>query len=235
MGKRLELTPRLRMVADMLPDGIRLADVGTDHAYLPAALMLEGKIPFAIAADLREGPLSRARETVHEYELDGKIDFRLCNGLSGIQPDEIDAVSIAGMGGETIAMILSAAPWTRELNTTLVLQPMSSMDELRRWLGKNGYCILEEHLAREGDTIYTAMLVQSGDMPAMTAAEICAGRNTGDPLRGDWLEYWMNRTRKALTGMAQARSESVEQRRTELEQVLSGLEEMKKEWETWQS
>ena len=234
MGKKLELTPRLRMVADMLPDHVRLADIGTDHAYLPAALMLEGKIPYAIAADLREGPLSRARETVREYELEGKIDFRLCNGLAGIASDEIDAVSIAGMGGETIAMILSAAPWTRENNTVLVLQPMSSMDELRMWLGKNGYFMQEERLAREGDTIYTAMLVLAGEMPSMTAAEICAGKNCEDVLRGDWLEYWMNRTRRALNGMAHARSESVEQRRTELEQVLSGLEAMKKEWELWQ-
>jgi len=234
MGKKLELTPRLRMVADMLPGGVRLADVGTDHAYLPAAMMLEGKIPYAIAADLREGPLSRARETVQEYELGGKIDFRLCDGLSGIKASEVDAVSIAGMGGETIAMILSAAPWTREQNTTLVLQPMSSMDELRGWLGKNGYAIKEERLAREGDTIYTAMLVGAGKMPPMTAAEICAGKNTNDPLRGAWLDHWFSRTRRALQGMAHAKQGSVEQRRTELEQVLSGLEEMKKEWETWQ-
>jgi len=234
MGKKLELTPRLRMVADMLPAGARLADVGTDHAYLPAALMLEGKISYAIAADLREGPLSRARETVREYELEGRIDFRLCDGLSGIRADEVDAVSIAGMGGETIAMILSAAPWTRDQDTALVLQPMSSMDELRTWLGQNGYTILEERLAREGDTIYTAMMVRAGKMPAMTAAELCAGKNVHDPLRGAWLEHWLNRTRRALQGMAQARHESVEQRRAELEQVLSGLEEMKKEWEGWQ-
>ena len=235
MGKKLELTPRLRMVADMLPDNVRLADVGTDHAYLPAALMLEGKIPFAIAADLREGPLSRAKETVQEYGLSGKIAFRLCDGLAGIKAEEVDAVSIAGMGGETIAMILEAAPWTREQNTALVLQPMSSMDELRTWLGRNGYTIKEERLAREGDTIYTALLVSAGDMPSMTAAEICAGKNTNDPLRGAWLDHWIGRTARALKGMAQARQESVEQRRAQLEQVLSGLEEMKKEWEAWQS
>ena len=234
MAKKLDLTPRLRMVADLLPDAVRLADVGTDHAYLPAALMLEGKIPFAIAADLREGPLSRAKETVREYRLEGKIAFRLCDGLAGIAPDEVDAVSIAGMGGETIAMILSAAPWTRERGTALVLQPMSSMDELRVWLGRNGYRILEERLAREGDTLYTAMLVRAGETEPMTAAEICAGKNTPDPLRGNWLEYWMNRTRRALNGMARARSENVEHRRRELEQVLSGLEEMKKEWDAWQ-
>lgn len=234
MGKKLELTPRLRMVAELIPAGARLADVGTDHAYLPAALMLEGKLSSAIAADLRQGPLSRAKETVREYGLTGKIGFRLCDGLSGIRGEEVDCVAIAGMGGETIAMILAAAPWTRSLNTTLVLQPMSSMDELRTWLGESGYVIEEERLAREGDTIYTAMLVHAGEMPPMTAAERCAGKNTSDPLRGAWLEHWLNRTQRALNGMAQAKQGSVEQRRSELEQVLSGLQNMKKEWEQWQ-
>ena len=232
--KHIELTPRLRMVADMIPAGAVLADVGTDHAYLPAALMLEGKISGAIAADLREGPLSRAKETVQEYGLNGRIAFRLCDGLSGIRPEEVNAVSIAGMGGETIAMILEAAPWTREQNTALVLQPMSSMEELRRWLQANGYTIIEERLAQEGDTIYTALSVRAGEMPPMSAAEYCAGKNTVDPLRGDWLEHWINRTARALNGMAQARSEQVAQRKAELEEVLSGLQEMKKEWDAWQ-
>ena len=232
--KELELTPRLMAIADQVPPGAKLADVGTDHAYLPAALILEGKIPFAVAADLRRGPLDRARATVREYDLKDKVAFRLCDGLSGIRPEEVNAVSIAGMGGETIAMILEAALWTREQNTALVLQPMSSMDELRRWLQANGYMIAEERLAREGDTIYTALSVRAGEMPSMTAAEYCAGKNTADPLRGDWLEHWINRTVRALNGMAQARSEQVAQRKAELEEVLSGLQEMKKEWEAWQ-
>lgn len=105
-----ELSPRLRMVGELVPAGARLADVGTDHAYLPAALILEGKIPWAIAADLRQGPLNRARATVREYGLTGKVAFRLCDGLSGIRPGEVDAVAAAGMGGETIAAILTAAP-----------------------------------------------------------------------------------------------------------------------------
>lgn len=235
MAKKLELTPRLRMVADMIPAGARLADVGTDHAYLPAALMLEGKIPAAIAADLRQGPLSRAKATVQEYGLTGKIGFRLCDGLSGIRAEEADAVAIAGMGGETIAMILEAAPWTREQNTALVLQPMSSMPELRVWLGAHGYAILEERLAREGDTLYTALSVRVGEMPPMTAAERYAGKNTKDPLRGAWLDHWIARTRRSVEGMAQARQENVAQRRQELEEVLEGLLNMKKEWDAWQS
>lgn len=232
--KHIELTPRLRMVADMIPVGSRLADVGTDHAYLPSALMLEDKLASAIAADLRQGPLSRAKETVREYGLNGKIGFRLCDGLAGIRSDEVDAVSIAGMGGETIAMILEAAPWTREKNIALVLQPMSSMEELRRWLQENGYIIIEERLAREGDTIYTALRVQAGEMAPLSAAEYCAGKNTADPLRGEWLEHWINRTQRAVTGMAQAKNESVAQRQAELKELLSELQEMKKEWGSWQ-
>lgn len=228
-----ELSPRLRMAGDMVPPGARLADVGTDHAYLPAALILEGKIPQAIAADLRRGPLDRARSTVREYGLTGKVAFRLCDGLTGIRPDEVDAVTIAGMGGETIAAILSAAPWTREGDVPLILQPMSSFPDLRAWLGENGFSIEEERLAREGDTIYTALLVRAGEMGPLTPAELWAGRNTADTLRGTWLDMWIARVRRALEGMAQAKGAGAPARKRELEEVLAGLTDMKKEWELW--
>lgn len=234
MSEEMELSPRLRMVADLVPRGARLADVGTDHAYLPAALILEGAIPSAIAADLRQGPLSRARETVRAYGLTGRVAFRLCDGLSGIRPDEVEAVAIAGMGGETIASILSAAPWTREGSVPLVLQPMSTMPELRAWLVENGYHILSEPLVREGDTLYTALSVGVGEMAPMTPAELWAGKNSPQPLRGAWLDRWLERVGRALDGLAQARQEDAAPRRVLLEQVRAGLLEMKKEWESWQ-
>ncbi len=227
-----ELSPRLSMVGELVPVGARLADVGTDHAYLPAALILEGKIPWAVAADLRRGPLDRARTTVREYGLTGKAAFRLCDGLTGIRPDEVDAVAVAGMGGETIAAILSAAPWVRERDLPLILQPMSSFPDLRGWLQSNGFTIAEERLAREGDTLYTALLVRAGEMGPLSPAELWAGRNNRDPLRGAWLDMWIARVRRALEGMARARGELP--RRRELEEVLEGLIEMKKEWEQWQ-
>lgn len=232
--RRLELSPRLRTAADLIPGGARLADVGTDHAYLPAALILEGKIPFAIAADLRPGPLERARATVREYGLTGKVAFRLCDGLRGIQPDETDAVAIAGMGGETIAAILEAAPWTQERDVPLVLQPMSSMPDLRSWLRENGFRIVEERLAQEGDTLYTVLSVRAGEMPPMTPAELWAGKNSNGPLRGVWLDQWIARTQRALNGMAQAQGKAVPARRQELEEVYEGLMNMKEEWEQWQ-
>ena len=82
MSRTIQLTPRLRMVADLLPRDVVLVDVGTDHAYLPAVLLLEGKIRGAIAADLRPGPLNRARATVEEFGLEGKVKFCLCDGLA---------------------------------------------------------------------------------------------------------------------------------------------------------
>ena len=102
----IQLTPRLRAVANMVPAGARLADVGTDHAYLPACLLQEGVLQRAVVSDLRRGPLDRARATAERYSLTERMDFRLCDGLSGIDPDEVDAIVIAGMGGETIAAIL---------------------------------------------------------------------------------------------------------------------------------
>ncbi len=228
------LSPRLRAASLLVPEGVRLADVGTDHAYLPAALILEGKIPFAVAADLRQGPLARARVTVREYGLAGKVAFRLCDGLKGIRPDEVDAVVIAGMGGETIADILAAAPWTREQDVPLILQPMSSMPDLRMWLAGNGYRIVTEVLAREGDVLYTAFLVRAGEEGPLTPAELWAGRNRPDSLRGAWLDRWLDRTARALDGLSQARRGDVESKKQELQQVRAGLEEMKKEWQTWQ-
>ena len=143
-------------------------------------------------------------------------------------------MAIAGMGGETIAAILSAALWVRERGVPLILQPMSSFPDLRGWLQANGFSIEEERLAREGDTLYTALLVRAGEMAPLTPAELWAGKNNHDPLRGGWLDMWAARVRRALEGMAQARGEGVSVRKHELEEVLSGLIDMKEEWELWQ-
>ena len=234
MCPMIELSPRLAMVADLIPCGAKLADVGTDHAYLPAALMERGYLSGAIAADLRSGPLDRARQTVVEQGLADKIELRLCDGLSGIRPEEADTVVIAGMGGETIAAILAAAPWTRERNTRLILQPMSSMDDLRCWLEENGYAIEREELVREGETLYTAWSVRAGRMEPQTPAQLVAGRNQNHPLRGAWLDLWIGKVQRALDGLERSSREQSAARRQELSEVYEELVQMKKEWEQWQ-
>ena len=234
MRHTIDLTPRLRTAASLVPEGARLADIGTDHAYLPAALLLEGKIPYAIAADLRQGPLLRAKETAALYGCQKQMGFRLCDGLKGIRPEETDAIVIAGMGGETIAQILEAAPWVRERQVPLVLQPMSSIPDLREWLQEHGYQIQEERLAQEGDNLYVILSVCSGEMVPMTPAELWAGRQSSDPLRGLYLAGLLHKLDRAIVGLRRARTEQGETRRQQLEQVREGLQEMKKEWDAWQ-
>lgn len=231
--KHMELSPRLRSVAELVPRGAHFADIGTDHAYLPVWLILHGVIKSAIAADLRRGPLERARETAKKYSVSEKMDFRLCDGLTGLREGEADTIAIAGMGGETIANILTAAPWSRGDGITLILQPMSSQPDLRLWLAENGYTIERECLAREEKNIYTVMLVKAGVMEPLTPAELWAGRQSNDCLRGEFLDRMADKARRALEGqrVAVRKDEASIERLT---QILNGLTEMKKEWETWQ-
>jgi len=223
----LTLTPRLAALAARVPFGARLADIGTDHGYLPVRLLLDGAIPFAVAADLRPGPLSRARETALRWHVEDKISFRLCDGLGDVGKDEVDAVAIAGMGGGTIAEILTAAPWTQE-GKRLLLQPMTGLKELRGFLSGNGYRIEREHIACEGERLYSIMEVCGGAMAPLSLAELWAGRQSDDPLRAAWLEHVSSKARKALAGQrASRRPDGAELER--LEQVLAGLEEMKRD------
>ena len=237
MEHTLELTPRLRAAAELVPEGARLADVGTDHGYLPAWLLLRGRIDSAIAADLRPGPLDRARQTAARYGLTEQMDFRLCDGLSAVSPGEADAVVIAGMGGETIAAILSAAPWVREAGCPLILQPMSAQPFLRRWLQANGYAVEREVLAREGETLYTIFLAKAGPTPPLTPAEAWAGRQSreeADPLRGAYLDKLLLRASRARDGArASGRAEDLARART-FDDIYHSLTELKKEWDTWQ-
>lgn len=229
----MELTPRLRMIADLVPHGARFADIGTDHAYLPVWLIQNGVIDHAIAADLRQGPLDRARDTAERYSVSEQMDFRLCDGLTGVRAEEADAIAIAGMGGETIAHILSRAPWTRGEGITLLLQPMSSQSDLRRWLSENGYQIVKERIAREEKTLYTILVAAGGVPEKMSEAELLAGRLDHDPLRGEHLELLISKVRRALEGQrAAARKNEDAIRRSEV--LLSELTEMETEWKAWQ-
>ncbi len=233
----IDLSPRLRSVAELVPGGARFADVGTDHAYLPAYLLQKGVIRHAVVSDLRRGPLERARATAERWGLTGQMEFRLCDGLSGIGSEEADTIAIAGMGGETIAAILEAAPWTREGARRLLLQPMSAQPYLRTWLEQNGYTIAGETLSREGDSLYLTLLVGPGAMPPMSPAQRWAGRQTRDmdaPLRGAYLARLLAQTGRAIEGLGRSHRPEDAVRRAELEEVRRGLQDMKEEWDTWQ-
>lgn len=233
----MELTPRLRSVADLVPKGAKFADVGTDHAYLPVWLLQRGIIDHALACDLRRGPLERARATAEKYSLTEHMDFRLCDGLAGVRPGEADTIAIAGMGGETIAAILSAASWVWREGCLLLLQPMSAQPQLRLWLQQHGYTIAREILAREGDTIYTTFQVQSGPMPELTAGELWAGRQSrgeAAPLRSEYLNRLIDQTGRAVEGLRRSTRSADAGRLEDMEQAHRGLLELREEWLSWQ-
>lgn len=229
----MELTPRLRAIADMVPHGALFADIGTDHAYLPVWLISHGVIDHAIAADLKEGPLERARETAGKYSLADRMDFRLCDGLTAVREGEATAIAIAGMGGDTIAHILSQAPWTKDPAVTLFLQPMTSQPDLRQWLSGHGYHIESERIAREGEKLYTIWLVRAGYVEELSPAELWAGKQSKDPLRGEFLDHVIGKVCRALDGQRSAAHPEEDSIRR-LEQTLFGLNAMKEEWSAWQ-
>ena len=225
MMKKTELQPRLRMLADLVPPGARLADIGTDHGYVPVTLLLEGRIVSALASDIAEDPLRHARRTAEENGIEKGIKFRLAAGLNGCRPGEADCYLIAGMGGETIVHILEAAPWLKEENALLILQPQTKQEELRRWLTENGYRIEKEHLVLDKQVLYNIFLVRGGQSETLTELECyCGVRLADDPLYRSYIDKQIRRIGQMCAGLAQAKGDNGD-RLAALTKLMKELEE----------
>ena len=157
--KNLVLSPRLKTAADFVRINKTVADVGTDHAYLVAYLILNNISPFAYACDINPNPLKKALSTITEYEIEDRVELVLCDGLDKISKDFVDDIVIAGMGGETIVSILDTCPWSKSEDKHYVLQPMSKAGNLRKYLCENGFEIQKEAAVIDSDKIYTVMSV----------------------------------------------------------------------------
>lgn len=153
------LKNRLYTVSTLVPRGARVADIGTDHGHLPIYLIQQGISPFCLACDIKEKPLQSAKENIEKVGLQN-IETRLGPGLLPVLPDEVDCITVAGMGGEVIASILEDSPWVRNERYTLILQPMTSADALRRYLCEKGFSIEKEIACEENRKVYTVMLVR---------------------------------------------------------------------------
>ncbi|HPE16983.1 MAG TPA: class I SAM-dependent methyltransferase [Oscillospiraceae bacterium] len=217
-----------------MPAGARVADVGTDHGHLPIRLLERGRIPSAIASDLREGPLSSARENALRAGVGDRMQFRLCDGLAGVAPGEADAVVIAGMGGETIRAILEAAPWTRRGGHTLILQPMTKAGALREFLYLGGYAVTAERLVRDGGRLYVVLRAAGGGEPLPRSPGVYlageAALHRGDPLEKEYLEMHIRRLRRALDGASRS-ARGDPPRAARMHEALSELNAWRKELE----
>lgn len=228
MAVKLELSPRLGAIAGLVPESCGcLADIGTDHGYVPVSLLLEGKIRRAVASDIGAPPLDHARRTAAQYGVTEKLDFRLGDGLSVLEPGEAEVIVIAGMGGDAITEILAAAPWSRA-GPLLLLQPMSKAEVLRPFLPENGYAVLAERLVQDKGVLYPILTVQGGEMPPVSDAQAWGGvRLEGDPLRRLYIADRLLRLRRAAAGLAKARDPGMAGKRERLLGVIAQLEAWK--------
>ncbi len=152
----INLSPRLLAVASLVKGGGIVADIGTDHGYLPIYLLQQSKIAGAIAADIGKLPLQNARKSVIEYNLENKISLRLSDGLKEVNEDEANEIIFAGMGGTLIAQKLSETPWVKNEKLHFIFQPQSRAEDLRRFLYENGFEINKEVATHEGRRFYIA-------------------------------------------------------------------------------
>ncbi|MBQ6999403.1 MAG: SAM-dependent methyltransferase [Clostridia bacterium] len=203
------LSERLQKIADCV-NAKTLADIGTDHAYIPIHCVKDGSCLRAIACDINAGPLKAASENIGANGLASKIQTRLSNGLEALSPNEADTIVIAGMGGFLIRDILINGADKIGDNTVLILQPMVAAAELREYLCKNGYDIFKEHLAREESKFYNILCVKKGECE-YSAKDILVGKiDADDENYADYIAFHKNVIEKIIAGLEKSSGKEVE-------------------------
>ena len=193
---------RLSLCAEFVRQGSRLADIGTDHGYLPIALCLNGTIPSALACDINPLPLRSAEKNIAANGLTDRIKTRLSDGLREISPDEADDIVIAGMGGELIRDILNAAPWVKDPKKLLILQPMTRHDDLIRWLYENGFAITRQEAALDSGKYYTVITACYSGIarPCDLLTAMIGALDTKDEMSRGFLKRCLNNLKNKCKG-----------------------------------
>ncbi|WP_092204578.1 MULTISPECIES: tRNA (adenine(22)-N(1))-methyltransferase TrmK [unclassified Pseudomonas] len=203
------LSMRLERVAAHMPAGAHLADIGSDHAYLPVALLRRGVIAAAVAGEVALTPLRAAERTVGENGLEQLVSVRLANGLAAIEPEDgITAISVCGMGGETIRDILDSGKARLSGHERLILQPNGGEQPLRQWLMENDYRILCEEVLRENRFYYEIIVAERAGPVTYTAEELYFGPLQMQARTPTFLAKWqrlLRQKQKTLASFAKAR------------------------------
>lgn len=224
------LSKRLFAVAGLVTPGLRLADVGTDHGYIPLWLIEEGIVPSAIAMDVNEGPLERARENIKSHGLEEKIQTRLSDGVQALEPGEAQSLVIAGMGGSLVIRILQEGPAVLEAAEEVILQPQSDIWKVRRFLAETGYRIAEERMVMEDGKFYPMMRAVHGDSGEMSDIDYLYGPRLleeKDACLGLFLEKEEQTLDKLREGLWASGTEKARERLLEIEEKYQRLKSAK--------
>jgi len=222
----MELSERLQAVADFVSEGFTVADVGTDHGYIPIYLIETGKSSKVLAMDINEGPLSRAREHVIAHGLEHVIDLRQSDGVRALKVGEYDCVVIAGMGGAlTVKILEEGAAVFRELKE-FVLQPQSELAKVRKYLCDNGYSIVAENMVLEDGKFYPMMKVINGQAFTYNRIELCYGKRLLEqhhPILKSFLQKEKEIKEHILQNLSGESGTHIETRREELQRELEDI------------
>ena len=218
----MELSKRLQAVAGLVTAGSVLADIGTDHAYIPICLVQSGRIKGAVAMDINRGPLKRAEENIREHGLEDRIHTRLSDGFEALEPGEADCAVIAGMGGGLLVRILKEGGSVIGTLKECILQPQSEIEKVRAFLLEEGFLFIAEDMVEEDGKYYPMMKVACpGRKDAPKREKSAAG---ACPSGSDWDETELLYGRYLLRGKNPVLREYLEREIHIKQQILKGLE-----------
>ncbi|MBV7390322.1 tRNA (adenine(22)-N(1))-methyltransferase [Enterococcus alishanensis] len=223
-----QLSKRLQKVAEYVPKDARLADIGSDHAYLPVALTLQNKINFAIAGEVVPGPFEAAKKQVAENNLEEKIIVRLADGLAAVkESDNISAVTICGMGGVLIRDILQSGKDVLSGDERLILQPNVAERQLRTWLVENKYEIIDEAIIRENHKTYEIIVAEKGNAVSYSDKDLFFGPLLIEEKNPIFIQKWNHKLEKSksiLTNLKQG--QATDQKIHRLETEIAWIQEV---------
>jgi tRNA (adenine22-N1)-methyltransferase len=235
---KLKLSERLLAIAALVPLGARVVDIGTDHALLPCFLVESEKAVSVIGVDVHRGPYERAWQTVREYALEEFIEIRLGDGLTVLQPGEVDTVVIAGMGGTAISNIFTESPQVVGSLRKAILQPMNNPAAVRCWLWEHGWEITAEDLIFEDKQYYQLISAENVQLRATAEGsyfpELAAEYGPlliqhSHPLLPGLLERDLKAMQAMLKQLAKSSKEDVQLRSREAQQQMQKMKELR-EW-----
>lgn len=230
---KLPISKRLLCCAEKVHMGARVADIGCDHGYLSIELLKSGKAEFVHASDLREKPLQKAMENARRFGVAEKMRFSQADGLCAIEPEEVDTIVCAGMGGDLIVQILSACPWVKNGKYRLILQAQSSGHDLRRNLSAMGFGIEEETLVEDGGFLYQVTVVRYGTPQILTPGQQYISPQlimSGSDLIMSYFERIEHALHLTVDGIK--RSAEAHEKLAYYETALAEVQEMRKQYDS---